>query len=227
MTEPLEGRNIGLYRIEAEIGEGRWGKVYRATQAVMNRAVALKVLSSELAELPGKVEHFREELRRAARPVHPNIVTIYEAGYADGAHYCAEELLDGPPLEQFLRRGAAVDESRLLQTVAGISRALDYLWRRGLKHPRPAANNIRTNAAGKVKLVNIVPAAVPASESPAEDIAALGAVVGAIANATAPVSRAAAELVERMVGAPGRKQFASLTELADAAEALERSLERR
>lgn len=221
------GRNIGHYRVEAELGEGRWGKAYWATQAVMDRAVVLKILSPELALLPGKVDHFREELRRAARPVHPNIVTIYEAGYADGVHYCAEELLDGPSLDRFLREGAVVNERRLLQTVAGLARALDYLWRHNLKHPPPTAQGIRTSSDGKAKLVNIVPAVAPASASPKDDITALGTVVGALANATAPVSRPVAELVERMVGAPGRKQFASLMELAGAADALEQKLERR
>ncbi len=224
MPDPLEqdlvGKTVGAYRIEEQIGQSRWGKIYRAVQNAVHRTVALKILSPEIASLPGKVEHFLEGSRPAAQISHPNIAAIYEAGRSDGMFYCAMEFMDGPPLEQFLRKDAAVDEHRLLQTIIGVARALDFLWQRKIPHQPPAARNILTDSDGVCKLINVVPEGALPSESAQQDIQALGVLLAEIANDISPVTRPVGELVERMVAAPGRQPFRSLADVADAAAAL-------
>ena len=121
-TSVLIGRTIVVYKVEKEIGESRWGKIYRAVQASIGRTVALRILSPELAAMMGKVEHFLEESRAEAQLVHPHIVSIYEAGHSDGTFFSAMEFMDGPSLPEYLRHGNVVDEHRLLQTVAGVAR---------------------------------------------------------------------------------------------------------
>src|SRR5712671_2192666 len=133
----LTGRTIGPFEIEAKIGRSRWGTVYRARQSTIHRTVALKAVSPEMAEVPGQTEHFLEVMRAAAQIVHAHIVTIYEAGNADGVHYCAMEYMDGPPLVEFLRQGNAVNERHLLQTISSVARVMDFLWQRNIGHETP------------------------------------------------------------------------------------------
>lgn len=221
MAQPV---TIGDYEIEAEIGVSRWGPVYRAAQRSVHRTVALKTVSPEFAVLPGRTDHFLEAMRAAARIVHAHIVTIFEAGAASGVHYCAMELMGGPPLADFLRKNNSVDEHRLLLTIMAVGRAYDFLWQRNIPHQPPEAHNILTDAQDNVKLINVLPLDNPATAVPQDDILALGLILAGIANDISPVSKPVGELVERMVGAGDRKSFGSLRELAEAAAAVDRQL---
>ena len=164
-SDPLVGRMVRAYKIQEPIGVSRWGKVYRAFQTTMDRTVAVRVLSPGIAALPGKIDHFLEETRADASLMHPHLVTVYEAGQSDGTYFCAMEYMDGPPLARFLRQGDGVDEHRLLQTIAGVARALDFLWQRDVPHQPPADKNVLTATDGTVKLINVAPAEMPASPS--------------------------------------------------------------
>jgi serine/threonine protein kinase len=220
----LVGQTIGTFEIEAEIGHNRWGTVYRARQRTIDRTVALKAVSPEMAGVPGQTEHFLQVMRATAQIVHAHIVTVYEAGYADGVHYCAMEYMDGPPLAEFLRRDDAVDEQRLLQTIWSVARVLAFLWQRNIAHESPAPRNILNDSTGMVKLINVLPLDNAPAQSPQEDILALGLILANFANEISPVSKRVSEIVERMVGAAGRDPFTSPAELALAAADLEHEL---
>ena len=221
----LVGQTVGAYLIGPEIGRSRWGTVYRAVQSSVQRIVAVRVLSEELAAMPGKADHFREEMRIEAQMSHPHLVAIYEAGYASGVHFCATELMDGPPLSKFLRKDdGGVDEDHMLQTIAGVAQAMDFLWTHNISHRPPEESNILTDRDGTVKLINTGSISAAHSARPEDDMMTLALVVGHLANEIGVVSRPVAELVERMLGAEGRKPFASLAELAETAEALDNQL---
>jgi serine/threonine protein kinase len=222
--DPVLGRTIRAYEIQQQIGISRWGKVYRAIQKSTNRIVAVRILSPELVSMPGKTNHFLEESRTDAALVHPHLVTVYEAGQADGIYFCAMEYMDGPPLPQFLRKDDGVDEHRLLLAVAGVARALDFLWQRQIPHQPPQEKNVLTNAAGTVKLINVDAVETQASQAAREDVLNLAVMIATLANDIAPVSKPVSEFVESMLGTEGHKQFASPVEVADAAEALDRKL---
>ncbi|MEI6084543.1 MAG: SUMF1/EgtB/PvdO family nonheme iron enzyme [Verrucomicrobiota bacterium] len=224
MAENLIGQTLGTYQIEAEIGTSRWGAVYRASQSSMNRTVALKTVSPEMAALPGRTQHFLAEMQAAAQISHSNIVTIYEAGCVAGINYCAMEYVNGPALMDFLRRGQAVDEQHLLQTIASVSRALDFLWQKQIPHQPLEAKNILVDARGTVKLINVLPLDNMPVDAAKEDMLTVGLIIANLANEISPVTARVGELVERMVGAAGRKPFTTLTELAQAATDLEREL---
>src|SRR5206468_6559222 len=115
-----------------------------------------------------------------------NLVAVYEAGYAAGMHFCAMELMDGPPLAEFLRRGDAVDEHHLLQTIVGVTRGLEFLWQRKILHQPPEAKNILTNDTGAVKLINVEPDEAPPTQTQTEDILALGVALAHLANEIGP-----------------------------------------
>ncbi len=148
--DPLIGRTVRAYQIEEQIGISRWGKVYRAIQTSTNRIVAVRILSPDLATMVGKADHFLEESRTDAALIHPHLVAVYEAGQEDGVYFCAMEYMDGPPLRQFLRQADGVDEHRLLLTVTGVARALDFLWQRKIPHQPPQEKNVLTKADGTV-----------------------------------------------------------------------------
>ena len=222
--DPLVGRTLRACEIQEPIGVSRWGKVYRAFQKTTNRTVAVRVLSPEIAALPEQTGRFLEESRVDASLVHPHLVTVYEAGQSEGTYFCAMEYMDGPPLPRFLRRDGGVNEHHLLQTIAGVARALDFLWQRKVPHQPPLDKNVLTTTDGTVKVINFVPAEMQPSQSPQEDVVNLAVMVATLTNDIGPVSKSISEFVEGMLGTAGRQQFTSLAEVADAAEKLDREL---
>jgi formylglycine-generating enzyme required for sulfatase activity len=221
---PTDGQTIGAFRIEQQIGTGRWGPIYRALQTSVNRRVALKTLSPDLAGQHATVEQFLAESRTLARLMHPDIVTVYEAGQVQGVFFCALEFMDGPALPDFLRGDNGVNEHHLLQVIAAAARSLDFLWQRNCPHQPPAADNILVNSSGHPKLYNFLSDPAPPSESQQADILALGLELARICNDIGPVSRPVSELVERMVGSTDRPRFRSLAELAREADTLDQRL---
>jgi serine/threonine protein kinase len=222
--DPLIGQTLRAYEIEAAIGVSRWGKVYRAFQKTTSRTVAVRILSPELAVLPGKTERFLEESRADASLVHPHLVTVYEAGQSGGTYFCAMEYMDGPPLRQFLRENDAVNEHHLLRAIAGVARALDFLWHHRVPHQPPMDKNVLTTIDGTVKLINIDPTEMRPSPSPQEDVWHLAVMVAMLANEIGPVSKSVSDLVEAMMGTEGHEPLTSPAAAADAAEALDRRL---
>ena len=94
---------VGRYVIERRIGEGAMADVYRAHDPSIDRVLAIKVLKPEFRQDLGLVGRFLREAKAAGALSHPNIVTIYDVGEADGFPYIAMELLDGVPLDEHLR----------------------------------------------------------------------------------------------------------------------------
>ena len=89
------GRSLGQYRVTASIGAGGMGEVYRATDARLGRDVAIKVLPADTAAHPDRRQRFEQEARAASALNHPNILTVYDVGEAEGTTYIAMELVDG------------------------------------------------------------------------------------------------------------------------------------
>lgn len=222
--DPLVGQTLRAYEIQERIGVSRWGRVYRAFQKTTNRTVAVRVLSPEIAALPGQTEHFLEETRADASLAHPHLVTVYEAGQSGGTYFCAMEYMDGPPLRESLRKDNGVNEHYLLQTIAGMAHALDFLWQRKVPHQPPVEKNVLTTMDGTVKLINVEPLEMQPNQSPREDTMNLAVMVATLTNDIGPVSKSISEFVEGMLGTEGRPQFTSLADVAQAAEALDRKL---
>jgi len=97
-------RKLGDFEIVRELGRGGMGIVYEARQISLNRKVALKVLSAGLGMTTTAVVRFRREAEAAAKLHHTNIVPIYATGEADGTHYYAMELVEGPSLNHVIRQ---------------------------------------------------------------------------------------------------------------------------
>jgi serine/threonine-protein kinase len=129
------------YDVEAEIGRGGMGVVYKARQKDLDRLVALKmVLSGQLATAE-QLARFHDEAKFAARLHHPNIVSIYETGDLFGQPYFAMQYIGGPSLAEQLRRGPLPPEhgARLVATVA---HAVAHLHAHGVIHRDLKPSNI-------------------------------------------------------------------------------------
>lgn len=97
MEDALVGASLGKYKIEALLGQGGMGKVYRAFDSQLNRSVALKFVRSDDGEI---LERFLREARNQARVDHENICKIYEVGELDGKPYIALQLVEGKPVNE-------------------------------------------------------------------------------------------------------------------------------
>src|SRR5262247_2095284 len=93
---------LGKYEVIAEIATGATGSIYRARDQMLDRQVALKVLRTDPEMDPELKERFYREARVCARLAHPNIITVYDLGEAEGNLYIAMELLSGSDLRKIL-----------------------------------------------------------------------------------------------------------------------------
>jgi hypothetical protein len=123
-AESLIGKTVGDFVIEGVIGGGSFGTVYRGRQLGLDRPVAVKVPTYEIAADPVQARRFAREARAAARIVHPGVVAIYAAGELDdGRPYLAMQLIDGAPLDRILDDGP-LPALRALRIVRSIASAL-------------------------------------------------------------------------------------------------------
>jgi len=127
----LEGR----YRLEAEIGSGSFGSVYRATQLELERPVAIKILKASALAHEAAVERFRREAVTGCRVNHPNAVAILDYGVSGGhLPYLVMELLEGRSLAEELKRETALPVRRCVELMAPVCEALDAAHQVGIVH---------------------------------------------------------------------------------------------
>ena len=138
----LVGHEVGGYRIVSVIGRGAVGVVYLAEHVRLQRKVALKVLTAELARRPAFRERFLRESRIAAGLDHPNVVPVHDAGEADGVLFLAMRYVAGSDLRALLRRTGPLEPRRALAIVGQVARALDAAHARGLVHRDVKPGNV-------------------------------------------------------------------------------------
>jgi eukaryotic-like serine/threonine-protein kinase len=143
---------IGAYRIMGTLGEGGMGVVYEAVQLSLERTVALKVVRSDLARKEKFVERFLREAKVAARIDHPNVVTIYDTGEADGHLYMALQYVPGGDLASRIKRDGRIDEETSLRIIAGCAKGLIAIHHAGLVHRDIKPSNIFLTTDGTPKI---------------------------------------------------------------------------
>ncbi len=145
---------IGRYVIRRLLGKGGMGRVYHAWDPLMDRDVALKVLHPRLAARPAFRDRFVREAQSAGRLRHPNIVTIYELGEADGIPYIAMEYLEGRDLHRIIRERAPLSLRERLDIIVQACEALGYAHAQGIVHRDIKPSNIRVLDDGRVKIMD-------------------------------------------------------------------------
>src|SRR5436190_16137481 len=144
---------LGPYNIIALIGYGGMGEVYRARDTRLLRDVAVKVLPASFTHDPDRLRRFEQEARAVAALNHPNIVSVYDVGAADGVHYIVSELLEGETLRQRITpTGMAARKAIELavQLANGLAAALEH----GIVHRDLKPENVFVNRAGRLKILD-------------------------------------------------------------------------
>jgi eukaryotic-like serine/threonine-protein kinase len=147
------GTRLGPYEILSLLGAGGMGEVYRARDTRLGREAAVKVLPQEFSASRERVARFEQEARSASALNHPNIVTIYDVGWADGAAYVGMELVSGSSLRDVLAEGV-VPPRRLLAIGAQIAQGLAAAHEAGIVHRDVKPENVMVTRDGRVKILD-------------------------------------------------------------------------
>ena len=152
----MEQPQLGRYVIETEIGRGAMGVVFKATDSVLQRVVAVKTVNMALErEHADKYEaRFYQEARAAGGLNHPNIVTVYDAGKAGDVVYMAMEYIQGVELRTLFTEGQPMGVSQALSIAAQVAEGLAYAHQAGVVHRDIKPANIMVVADGPVKITD-------------------------------------------------------------------------
>ncbi|MGY1832699.1 serine/threonine protein kinase [Geodermatophilus sp. SYSU D01180] len=148
------------YELSQLIAAGGMGQVWRGTDVLLHRPVAVKVLRSEYTGDPTFLARFRAEAQHAAALNHPNIAAVYDYGETEAGDtgetlaYLVMELVEGQPLSALLRREGRLDTSTTLSVLGQTAAALSEAHRAGLVHRDVKPGNILVRADGSVKITD-------------------------------------------------------------------------
>ena len=148
----LEGQRLGAYQIERRIGAGGMGEVYRAVDTRLNRPVAIKLLSSELADSSAR-RRFQQEAKMASALNHPHILTVHEAAEFDGRQYLVTEFVDGGTLKDWARREPR-SPRQIAELLVGVADGLAAAHAAGILHRDIKPENILVTTSGYAKLAD-------------------------------------------------------------------------
>ena len=147
-------KEIGKYHIVELIGEGAMGVVYRATDSVLGRTVAIKVMSASIARQEDLRQRFLREAQAAGSLQHPNVVTIYDLGELDGHLFIAMEYVHGTDLEKLMDLSEPLSLQSKLDIVVDVLTGLSYAHRKGIVHRDIKPQNIRVGDDGRAKIMD-------------------------------------------------------------------------
>jgi eukaryotic-like serine/threonine-protein kinase len=128
------GTLSGRYETSERLGSGGMSNVYKATDKILERTVAVKILAEHLSDDERFVARFRREALAVAKLIHPNIVQVYDTGIDEGRHYIVMEYVEGRSGAQILQRQGPVGPEIAAEIGAQACAGLDYAHRRGIIH---------------------------------------------------------------------------------------------
>ncbi len=142
------------YRILAYLGSGGMGTVYKAQHILMDRLVALKIISPELVHQAAMVERFRKEVRAAAWLSHPNIVAAYDADQAGGTHFLVMEFVEGVDLDGLLEKRGPLPVALACDYARQAAVGLQHAFEHGMVHRDVKPHNLMLTPCGQVKILD-------------------------------------------------------------------------
>lgn len=149
------GSALDDYRLEAKLGEGGMGVVFRALHIRLEKHVALKILPSHLTRVPSLVERFQREMKAVGRLDHPNIVRAMDAGEVNGTHYLVMEYVDGTDLSRLVKAHGPSTVIETCEIVRQAALGLADAHAHGLIHRDIKPGNLLLSKQGKVKILDL------------------------------------------------------------------------
>ena len=147
------GKILAHYEILTKIGQGGMGEVYRALDSKLDREVALKILPTDMARKPERLERFKREAKAVAALKHPNIVTIYSVEEIEGLHFLTMELVEGRTLSNLLPK-AGFPLDRLFDIAIPLADAVSCAHARGITHRDLKPDNIMIDGEGRLRVLD-------------------------------------------------------------------------
>jgi eukaryotic-like serine/threonine-protein kinase len=152
---PTSGLTFGgRYQLSSRVAIGGMGEVWQATDLVIGRTVAIKILKDEYLGDPGFLERFRAEARHAALVNHEGIANVFDYGEEDGSAYLVMELVPGEALSAVIERERVLTTDRVLDIVAQTAMALQAAHAAGLVHRDIKPGNLLITPDGRVKITD-------------------------------------------------------------------------
>ena len=152
---PVPGDRIDVYELEADLGAGGMGAVFRARDGRLDRLVALKVLPPDQAVDPDVVQRFYQEARAAARLDHENIARVYTIGHDRNYHFIAFEYIEGTSIRERVADGTPLGVAEAVNYTLQIAAALVHANERQVVHRDIKPSNIVVTPQGRAKLVDM------------------------------------------------------------------------
>ena len=146
---------MGKYQILEKIGAGGMGQVYKAFHCSTERIVAIKVILGKGRISPEVVKRFEREVKAAAKLVHSNIITVFDADQADGRIFMVMEYIKGDDLGELLRKKRELSVSEVVDYILQAARGLKYAHDQGVIHRDIKPGNILVDLSGNVKIVDM------------------------------------------------------------------------
>ena len=179
-----KGLKLGDYVVLDRIGQGGMGQVFKARHKVMKRVVALKTLPAATTNSERAVQRFHREVEVAARLVHPNIVTAYDAGESHGLHYLVMENVDGDDLASVVKQRGRLTVNKVIDYILQAAKGLEYAHRQKVVHRDIKPSNLLLDREGTVKVLDMGLArlnqALGPGQSEQETLTGTGQVMGTI-----------------------------------------------
>lgn len=151
----IRGLVLGEYIVLDRIGAGGMGQVYKARHRRMDRLVALKVMSTAAIKDAEAVKRFQREVKTAARLIHPNIVTAFDAGQQGNVHFLVMELVDGSDLSSRLRQHGPLPVRDAVQAVLQAALGLSFAHAAGVVHRDIKPANLLLDKHGVVRILDM------------------------------------------------------------------------
>jgi serine/threonine-protein kinase len=148
------GKRIQNYEIKSHLGEGGMGTVYRASDSILNRDVALKMLHTPLLQQPLFLERFKKEARVLAQLLHPNIAVIYNMIEQDNNHFMVMEFVEGKNLDALLRQYKTLSYKIVVPVIFQALEGLGHAHKKNIFHRDIKPSNLILKSDGTVKLMD-------------------------------------------------------------------------
>src|SRR5262245_12814499 len=157
-SQPSLPKNIGRYQVQASLGAGAMGAVYKGFDPLIKRTLAIKTIRLDIPRASDEykmfLERFYQEARISGTLSHPNIVTLFDIGEDAGLPFLALEFIEGETVESLLARGVKFRPEKVIGLISQIAAALDYAHSKGVIHRDIKPANLLIYEEDRVKVTD-------------------------------------------------------------------------